>query len=75
MKKRGRPKLNKPVLELKEGNVYHIDTYAVQQYKGTRIVDDVKLLETPKHNQRIMLVYSPYLMANVRLPRRDLKAK
>ncbi|MDP2692756.1 MAG: hypothetical protein Q8O88_03915 [bacterium] len=59
--------------KIKEGQTYHIDTCRVSQYIGERIVDDVEVAETPKRTDKRVLVYSPSLMANVLIPKSELK--
>lgn len=59
---------------IREGQTYHIDTYRVSQYEEMRVSDDVVVMETPKKNAKKVLVYSPYLMANVLVFINDLKS-
>ena len=58
--------------DIKEDNVFHIDTNKVSQYEETRIVDNVTVVETPKKTDKKVLVYSPYLMSNVLVFKSDL---
>lgn len=58
---------------IKEGDVFHIDTYRVSQYEEKRVVDDVTILSSPKKNEKKVLVHSPYLMADVVVFISDLK--
>lgn len=61
--------------QVKIGTVFHIDTDRVNQYEGTRVVDDVRVAETPKKGAKKVLVFSPYLNATVLVDRSDLKVK
>jgi len=59
---------------VKEGQIYHIDSYNVKQYEGERVVDDVTILETPI-GKTMVLVHSQKLGADVLVPIRELFKK
>ncbi len=59
--------------KMKIGQTFKIDTDRVSQYKGERIVDDVRILVVPKKTDRKVLVYSPKLMADILVCKSDLK--
>lgn len=54
------------------GMKFKIDTYRVSQYKDTRVVDTVEVVEVPKKEEKKVLVYSPKLMANILVFKSDL---
>ena len=58
---------------MKKDDIYKIDSYNVKQYENTRIVDTVIVVETPKKYSKLVLVYSPLLLANILVKRNDLK--
>jgi hypothetical protein len=58
----------------RKNDVCSIDTYDVSQYEGERVVDhNVKVLEDPI--KKMVLVYSPVLMANILVPKSELKRR
>lgn len=59
--------------KIKAGDVFHIDTYRVNQYEEKRVVDNVTVITNPKKYSKKTLVHSPYLMANVFVFISDLK--
>ena len=59
--------------EIYEGHFYHLDSNRVKQYEETHVVDDVKVVEQPLKGAKTILVYSPSLLANVLVYRKDLK--
>lgn len=61
--------------EIKSGNSFKIDTYRVDQYEGTRIVDTVIIEQSPRKYAKTVLVYIPSLMASHFVPITELKHK
>lgn len=59
--------------EMKIGQTFKIDTDRVSQYRGERIVDNVRILVVPKKTDKKVLVYSPLLMADILVYKSDLK--
>jgi hypothetical protein len=59
--------------KMKIGQTFKIDTDRVSQYKGERIVDNVRILVVPKKTDKKVLVYSPKLRSDVLVYKSDLK--
>jgi len=57
--------------KIDDGKKYHIDTYGVSQHPE-RVVDDVTVISEAGSGSMV-LVYSPYLQANVLVPKSELK--
>jgi len=57
---------------MKKGDKFKIDTYRVSQYKETRLVDTVEIVEVPTKAEKKALVYSPKLRANILVFKSDL---
>lgn len=53
------------------GKRFHIDT----DFEGRRLVDNVEIYSKPQKKDRKVLIYSPYLRANILLPKKELKTE
>ena len=59
--------------QILSGNTYKIDSYSVRQYEERRVVDVVTVVDAPPKFAKTVLVHSPSLMADVRVPIKELK--
>ena len=61
------------VIRFQVFDLFKIDSYKVEQYEETRVVDTVIVVSTPKPRQRLVLCFSPKLRGNVLIPKSELK--
>lgn len=59
--------------DMRENDVFKVDTYNVKDYEEKRVVDLVSIVHEPSDHAKIVLVYIPSLMASCLVPVKELK--